>query len=102
MIDLENMSLDELKSLRKNVDATIASFELRKKAKARAELEQMAKELGYSLDEILRVKARSAKAAPKYRNPEDPTATWSGRGRRPKWLEEALNAGADLGDFLIK
>nr|WP_255763802.1 H-NS family nucleoid-associated regulatory protein [Pelomonas sp. P7] len=25
--------------------------------------------------------------------------TWSGRGRRPTWLTEAINGGADLEDF---
>lgn len=102
MLDLENLSLEELKTLRKDVDAAIASFEQRKKAEARAALEEKAKELGFSLDEILRVKGRKGKVAAKYRNPENPSQTWSGRGRRPKWLEEALASGSDLDDLLIR
>ncbi|TCP60234.1 DNA-binding protein H-NS [Rhodovulum bhavnagarense] len=102
MKNLEKLSLDELKALRKDVDAAIESFQQRKKAEARAELEAKARELGFTLDEIVRMKARRVKAAAKYRNPENASETWSGRGRRPKWLEEALNAGADLADFLIK
>jgi len=30
----------------------------------------------------------------KYRNPKDHTKNWSGRGRRPKWFSEAVEAGA--------
>jgi len=30
---------------------------------------------------------------PKFRHPEDPKITWSGVGRRPKWIEEALRSG---------
>jgi len=43
-----------------------------------------------------------AKAAPKYRNPDKPAETWSGRGRKPRWVEERLKAGALLDEFLIK
>jgi DNA-binding protein H-NS len=43
---------------------------------------------------------RSA-VAPKYRNPDNLTETWSGRGRKPKWLEEKLSKEAPLEDFLI-
>ncbi|MBK1635802.1 DNA-binding protein H-NS [Rhodovulum adriaticum] len=101
MPELENMSLSELKALRKDVDAAIASFEERKKAEARAALEEKAREMGFSLDEIVKAKGRRAKVPAKYRNPAEPSQTWSGRGRRPKWLEEALNAGKSLEDFLI-
>ncbi|TCO72332.1 H-NS family nucleoid-associated regulatory protein [Rhodovulum euryhalinum] len=100
--DLEKLSLAELKQLRKDVDVAIASFKDREKAKARAALEEKAKEFGFSLDEIVGKKTRrSAKSVAKFRNPENPSDTWSGRGRRPKWLEEALNKGASLDDFLI-
>jgi len=43
----------------------------------------------------------SAKAAAKYRSPTG--ETWSGgRGRKPRWVTEALAAGKSLSDFEIK
>ena len=51
-------------------------------------------------------KRRSAKAtakAPaviKFRN--DSGGTWGGRGKRPQWLRDALNAGKTLADFAVK
>src|SRR5947208_10950296 len=33
---------------------------------------------------------RRRKVQPKYRNPEKPEETWSGRGRKPRWVEMAL------------
>jgi hypothetical protein len=33
---------------------------------------------------------------PRYRNPTNPSETWSGRGQQPEWLEELLAKGADL------
>ena len=35
----------------------------------------------------------------KYRHPENPDLTWSGRGRRPAWIREAVGAGRALSDF---
>jgi DNA-binding protein H-NS len=100
-LDLEQMSLTELKQLRKDVDAAVNSYHEREKAKAREVLEQKAKELGFTLDEITGKKGKRAKPLAKYRNPEVPTETWSGRGRRPKWLEEKLSSGASLEDFRV-
>jgi DNA-binding protein H-NS len=41
------------------------------------------------------------KVLPKFRNPAAPGETWSGRGKRPKWLVKALAAGRKLEDFRI-
>lgn len=41
-----------------------------------------------------------APVPPKYRNPED-GATWSGRGKAPRWITEAESAGKSRDDFLI-
>ncbi|SIO03670.1 DNA-binding protein H-NS [Rhodovulum sp. ES.010] len=100
--DLDKLSLDELKQLRKDVEAAISSYHEREKAKARAALEEKAKEYGFSLDEIVGKKSRRAKSSPKYRNPDNAAETWSGRGRRPNWLDEALKKGAKLEDFRIR
>ncbi|MCP3956481.1 MAG: H-NS histone family protein [bacterium] len=39
--------------------------------------------------------------APKYRDPERPDLTWSGRGKMVRWLREKLEAGGKLEDFLV-
>ena len=41
------------------------------------------------------------KVAPKYRNPENPKETWSGRGMQPRWLAEQVKRGKSAADFLI-
>lgn len=33
------------------------------------------------------------KLSPTHRNPNNPAETWTGRGRKPRWLVAALNAG---------
>ena len=105
MTDLTALSLDQLKNLQKDIEKAINSFEARRLAHARQELEAKAKELGVSLAEILGSKpAKGAKAAvsAKYRNPKNPEETWSGRCRKPRWLVVAMTSvGAKLDDFLI-
>src|SRR6266545_7909426 len=42
---------------------------------------------------------KARKVAPKYRGPNG--ETWAGRGARPRWMQEAIKAGAKPDDFLI-
>jgi len=51
-IDLNAFSLPELKQLEKNVAKTITSFEDRRKAEARAKVDELARELGFSFEEL--------------------------------------------------
>lgn len=44
-------------------------------------------------------KAGGEPAVVKFRDGEN---TWAGRGKRPRWLQEKLAAGAKLEDFLVK
>ena len=38
---------------------------------------------------------------PKYRNPEQPSETWAGRGKKPRWVTAQLRSGRRIDDFLI-
>lgn len=104
-INLNDMSLDELKKLQTQINKAISSFEERRKQEVMAQLEAKAKEMGFTMAELLgksavKGKSRSA-AAPKYAHPENPSVTWSGRGRKPGWVVEALAAGKSLDDLAI-
>ena len=93
--NLEAMSLKELRQLQKDLAKAISTYEDRHKAEARAKLEAIAKEMGYSLADLIgsEVKPTRTPAAAKYRHPENPSLTWSGRGRKPLWFVAALDAG---------
>jgi DNA-binding protein H-NS len=43
-----------------------------------------------------------ASPALKYRHPENPDLSWSGGGRQPTWIREAIDAGRSLTDFEIR
>ena len=101
--NLEEMSLKELRQLQKDLAKAISTYEDRHKAEARAKLEAIAKEMGYSLAELINVEvnATRAPAVAKYRHPENAAVTWSGRGRKPQWFVEALAAGKSADDLAI-
>ncbi len=42
-----------------------------------------------------------ARVKPKYRDPDCPSRTWSGRGRMALWLKAKLDAGGRLEDFEV-
>jgi DNA-binding protein H-NS len=104
-IDLESMSREELEKLRADVDKALKTVEQRRKVEARKAAEAKAREMGFTLEELIGGNSpgssRKPKSPAKYRNPEDPTKTWTGRGRQPAWIKEGLAAGKSLDDFSI-
>jgi DNA-binding protein H-NS len=94
-LDLNSLTLAELKQLQRDLAKAIAGFDDRKKSEARAAVEAHAKELGFTLVELMgQPSMRSrAPASPKYRHPENESVTWSGRGGKPHWFIDALASG---------
>lgn len=103
-IDLDAMSLADLNKLQKNVTNAIDGFKDRERRAALNAVEAIAKEMGFKLSELVDGSTKKAKgvSVPKYRHPENPSLTWTGRGRQPDWLKQALAAGGSRDDFLIK
>lgn len=101
--NLDNLSLKELQQLQKRLEKAISTFEERHKAEAIAKLDALAKELGFSFSELtgLGKKATRAPAEAKYRHPENAETTWSGRGRKPHWIVDHINAGNQLESLAI-
>jgi DNA-binding protein H-NS len=116
-MDYENMSRKELMQLRANIDKAIASVGDRERRNALRAAEEAVREHGFSLNDLMplmggapgRGRGRRSGAtapgpanAPRYRNPENPEQTWSGRGRRPRWVHEAEAAGRTLPEMEIR
>ncbi|MDO5603788.1 MAG: H-NS histone family protein [Paracoccus sp. (in: a-proteobacteria)] len=103
MFDLDKLSLKELRELQTRVGRAITSFEERKRKEAIAAAEEVLREHGFSLAELTGAAKprKSGKVAARYANPENPSQTWAGRGRRPAWVQEALETGKTLEDLAI-
>jgi len=102
-MDLNALSLKELKDLQSQIARAITSYEDRKKKEAIAELEDRARALGFTLPELLGVSSvkKRAPASAKYANPANAADTWSGRGRKPRWFVEALQAGKSVEELMV-
>lgn len=113
--NLTGYSLPQLKQLRSRIEKEIAKQESAGKASVLKKLQKLAKEHGFTLDDLLGstaqvkpVKAESkAPAVPKapvpvkYRHPSKQDLAWSGRGRRPQWVEAWLANGGALDALMI-
>ncbi len=102
-INLNSLSLKELKDLQSQVAKAVASFEDRRKKETIAELEELARSKGFSWAELTgtTVVRKRAPAAPKYANPADQSDTWSGRGRKPRWFDAAIKSGKRPEDLAV-
>lgn len=101
--NLTTMSLADLRDLQKSVAKAISTYEERQKAEAREEVETLARNLGFTLAELADLEEPKHKRAPStkiYRHPENPTLTWSGRGRKPGWFAAHVDAGKNPDDLL--
>jgi DNA-binding protein H-NS len=97
--DLRSMSIDDLWTLHEDVTNMLGQ----KIEAERAKLAQRLSLLQKVPDGSSRYRSRRPypPVAPKYRNPSNPAEVWSGRGKRPRWLEPQIQAGKGLDDFLI-
>lgn len=96
----------ELISLRANVDEAIKQSEVNARNDAKAKIEALAKESGFSLSDLFGTASdKPAKtktpAAPKFKHPENADITWSGRGRSPDWVKAHIEAGGSKDDLAI-
>lgn len=103
-INLDEMSLEDLKKLSRDVEKAIAGFESRRRKEALKAMEQVAKDFGLSVEEVVGaapIRGKKSKTAAKYRNPKNSAETWSGRGRQPGWFKAAIAAGKKPEDLEI-
>jgi DNA-binding protein H-NS len=99
------MTLDELIAQRDDLQRQIDALEAERRAALIAQAHAALKALGVTAADLL--PARTSRKAPRSRAPapvryrDDKGNTWTGRGKQPVWLREALAAGCTLGTFLV-
>jgi DNA-binding protein H-NS len=105
-LELETMSVDDLWSLHERISKILST---RIKAE-KHELEKRLAILSRGMDVTgqtgslpavgERLRRRYPVVLPKYRNPQT-SETWSGRGKRPRWLTAAMKSGRKIEEFRI-
>jgi DNA-binding protein H-NS len=109
--DLESKTDEELRALQEQITEL-----LDERVRSRfAEYRRIARDAGYEVT-LTRIgeegrtrrrgqrggrEDRRSEIAPKYRNPDNPSETWTGRGREPRWMQHQIAEGKSRDDFLI-
>lgn len=104
MTDLNNLSVAELQAMIENAESALKDKQASQRKEIIAQIKELATSIGVTVEihEAEKKKMRQgAKVAPKYRNPDDPQLTWTGRGVMPKWMRALTESGRDKSEFLI-
>ena len=105
-IDLESMTLDDLWSLHEEISTILSTriqaekLELEKRLAVLNPGMNAIDEIGDTQAAIGKQRRKYPQVLPKYRNPKT-SETWSGRGKRPRWLVAAIESGHSMDEFRI-
>jgi DNA-binding protein H-NS len=101
-VALKTMSVAKLRDLKSQVEAAISTKVSERRRELESELSKLDGHSGVARrGRPARRGGPRGAVAPKYRNPENPSETWAGRGLRPRWLVVALKGGKKVEDFAI-
>ena len=110
---LASLSLNELEAIQKKVNREIQKRRTKAQEEGLKKIKLIAAEYGLTATELKGISSaklsvtrkKAAKklgpVAPKYRDPSNAENTWTGRGRKPKWVETYLNGGGRLEQITI-
>ncbi|KJV26671.1 H-NS family nucleoid-associated regulatory protein [Luteibacter yeojuensis] len=104
-VDIKNLNHSQLTELIAKAQSRQGELQKEKVTRLRDKINAMIKEEGLTFDDVFGQRAPKSKragttVAAKYRNPADPEQVWSGRGKRPRWFNDALKAGTSEKDML--
>ena len=98
--DIKLMSVDELWALHEEIAVVLT----RRISAEKRQIEQRLSQLrsGELKGSVRRERRPYPRVVPKYLNPDNPSETWAGRGKQPRWLTAKLRTGSRIDDFRIK
>jgi DNA-binding protein H-NS len=106
-INLDSLSPAELQALIKNAEAQMESARKNHVKEVRTKIDGILADAGLTIGEVYPTrggkvaKGPKAAVAPKYRNPDNAAQTWSGRGKRPVWFNDALKKKGVTAESLL-
>jgi DNA-binding protein H-NS len=110
-LNFDAMSVDELWQLHEKISQVLSVRLASEKRELEKRLGQLRREKemreaepteASSLKAVPRERRKYPRVYPKYRNPNEPSETWSGRGKQPRWLTAALKTGQAIEEFAIE
>lgn len=104
-LNSKNMSADELKSVISEAEQALKEREDEKKKHTINTIKELAESIDMQVDIYPKRNRKSLKGITigiKYRNPENESEEWSGRGITPRWMSIYIQKGMSKDDFLVK
>ncbi|NBS15804.1 MAG: H-NS histone family protein [Gammaproteobacteria bacterium] len=107
MQDLAQLTLDELSKMISDAQKALDARKISERKAVIGQIHELAASIGVTVTiqgEKTRGRISSRKGqkvAPKYKNPNNSSETWTGRGVKPRWLKALVDAGKRIEDFLI-
>ena len=100
---LENMSYAALSQMQVRIERLKVEKQNAERDELRQRILAMIKDHGFEISDLFgRGRKGKGTVAVKYRDPQNPQNTWTGRGRMPRWLAAATKGGkAKKEDFLV-
>ncbi|MDQ7996210.1 MAG: H-NS histone family protein [Luteibacter sp.] len=105
-VDIKNLSHNQLNELIAKAQSRQTELRREKVSALRDKINELIRAEGFTFDDVFGARAPKSKragtvVAAKYRNPDNEEQTWSGRGKRPRWFNDALKAGKKESDLLV-
>lgn len=100
--NLTLLSIEELWVLHEEIAATLSEKIAAEKKMLEERLRLLAKA---HVEQTVRTSRRRRPyppVLPKFRNPDEPSETWAGRGKQPRWVRKQLRSGKRMDDFRIE
>lgn len=103
---INDLTLQELKAFHEQVGQVLAQRTAQAREDFRTDFLAKLDLFGMSIEDLRPTKPKKERkprdVTPRYRDPSNPENTWSGgKGRKPKWLADLLEAGRSLEEFEI-
>lgn len=103
-MDIQAMTLEQLYEYRAQISSEISHREAYEKAEALRKVRELMQLHGLSAEDLAKkggVATEKRAVAIKYQHPTDLSLTWTGRGRKPLWVQAHLDNGGTLEDLLV-
>lgn len=105
MPELHEMSEQDLEALIQHGKAALAEKAAEKTKSVRDEIDRLAESIAHVAKltpkaSVVPANRRGGKVAAQYRDPAT-GAEWTGRGMKPKWLQQRISEGRELAEFKI-
>ncbi|MGK5020075.1 H-NS histone family protein [Janthinobacterium lividum] len=97
-MDLSTMTMLALRKLENNVKQELISREREDLNKARVQIMAIAQQAGIALKQLMLdgLQPRTGKVAVRYRNADNATEQWTGRGRQPRWVKKWVESDKSI------